>query len=60
MMCEHCKKRVEDAVKAQGVKCKIDLKDKTVTVKTKDESIADGIRAAIEAAGYSVTDVVTK
>jgi len=60
MMCEHCKARVESVVKEQGAKGKVDLKQKTVTVRAKDVSIADGIRTAIEAAGYAVTDVTVK
>ncbi len=52
MKCEHCKARVEQALKAIGVDAEIDLKKKTATgpVGT-DEAAA---KQAIVEAGYEV------
>ena len=54
MMCEHCKKRVMEAVKSvSGVTAvEVDLKKKTVKV-TGDADIS-AVKAAIENAGYKV------
>ena len=52
MMCEHCKARVEQALKAIGVDAKVDLKKKTVTCPVgTDEAAA---KKAIVDAGYEV------
>ncbi|MBQ9485687.1 MAG: cadmium-translocating P-type ATPase [Clostridia bacterium] len=56
MMCEHCKKRVTEAIESvNGVKkVKIDLKKKIATVKG-DADIA-AVKAAVVAAGYQVVE----
>ena len=52
MMCEHCKARVENALKAIGVDAKVDLKKKTATCPVgTDETAA---KKAIVDAGYEV------
>ncbi len=52
MMCEHCKARVEQALKAVGIDAIVDLKKKTVTCPvTTDKAVA---KKAITEAGYEV------
>ena len=51
MMCAHCQKRVEDALKAIGATVTVDLKAGTATV---DGVSKDAATAAVEAAGYTV------
>ena len=52
MMCDHCKARVEGALKGIGVEASVDLKKKTVTCPIgTDEKAA---RKAINDAGYEV------
>ena len=57
MSCDHCRMRVEKAVKAlQGVSsAEVNLEKKTVTVQYNDsETGLSQINAAIKAEGYSV------
>ena len=56
MMCEHCKKRVTETVlKVSGVTgAQVDLKKKTV--KIQGEPDINAVKAAITAAGYTVTE----
>ena len=59
MMCEHCAAHVEDAVKKiDGVKAvKVDLKNKTATVKAANEISRDAFENAIANAGYKLVEV---
>lgn len=56
MMCEHCKKRVTDAIEAlEGVKrVKVDLKKKTATIK--GDVDLEKVKAAVKEAGYEVIE----
>lgn len=54
MMCEHCKKRVTEAVQSvQGVKG-VDINLKKKTVKIQGEPDVNAVKAAITEAGYEV------
>lgn len=56
MMCEHCKKHVEDALKALGLEVEVSLADKKAIIK--NTSIDnDTITKAIEDAGYEVKEI---
>lgn len=56
MMCEHCKKHVEDALSALGLDFEVSLENKNAIIK--DTSTADEIiTKAIEDAGYDVTGI---
>lgn len=59
MMCEHCAAHVEEAVKKiAGVKAaKVDLKDKSVTVKADREIESAEFEAAISGTGYKFVGV---
>lgn len=54
MMCAHCKKRVEDALKAVDgvVSAEADLDKKTVNVETNGSVSEDVLKAAVKEAGY--------
>ncbi|MBO4775088.1 MAG: HAD-IC family P-type ATPase [Lachnospiraceae bacterium] len=56
MMCEHCKKRVEDTLKAIDgvVSANADLEAKKVSVETSGEVDIDTLKAAVKGAGYEV------
>lgn len=56
MMCPHCQKRVEDAILATGATVTVDLEAATATVIGQVDP--ETVKAAVEAAGYTVTDVV--
>ena len=58
MMCEHCKKHVEEALNAmEGVKAAVNLETKSAEV-TMDKEIPDAAFAeVIEKAGYQLTGV---
>lgn len=59
MMCEHCKKHVEDALNAmEGVEASVDLADKSATVTTEREMSDDEFESVIKNAGYTLTEVV--
>ncbi|MBQ9964503.1 MAG: heavy metal translocating P-type ATPase [Clostridia bacterium] len=59
MMCQHCRKRVEDVLNAvPGVQATVDLDQKQATVVT-DTVSADELTAVITQAGYTVTAVET-
>ncbi len=52
MTCNHCKMRIEKALKEAGFKkIKVDLDTKTVEVSAKKKSLEDA-KLAVEAAGY--------
>lgn len=56
MMCEHCKKHVEDALKALGLEVEVSLADKKAIIK--NTSIDnDTVIKAIEDAGYEVKEI---
>ncbi|HBN82884.1 MAG TPA: heavy metal transport/detoxification protein [Clostridiales bacterium] len=59
MTCDHCVKRVENALKElDGVKnVKVNLKKKTADMELEVDLSSDKIKAAVEDAGYEVTDV---
>ena len=56
MMCAHCKKRVEDALKAVSgvVSAEADLEKKNVNVETDGSVSEDVLKAAVKEAGYEV------
>jgi Cu2+-exporting ATPase len=56
MMCAHCKKRVEDALKAVSgvVSAEADLEKKNVSVETDGSVSEDVLKAAVKEAGYEV------
>ncbi len=57
MMCQHCRKRVEDVLNAvSGVSATVDLEKKQATVVTATASKEELI-AVIEQAGYTVTNI---
>ncbi len=61
MHCEHCKNRVEETVNdIQGVAGRVDLKKGMLTVSYAEDVSDDDIRARIERAGYSVTEIKEK
>lgn len=61
MTCEHCKARVEKALNGiAGVEAKVDLKQKTATVKLSNETEDSELRAVIEDAGYEVVSITEK
>ena len=59
MMCEHCAAHVKEALeKIEGVTgAKVDLKEKTATVKVKEGLEESVYRQAIEDAGYKLVEV---
>lgn len=59
MSCQHCVKRVENALKElEGVKTvKVDLKKKTADMELLAELSFEKIKTAIEDVGYEVTDI---
>ena len=54
MSCEHCKKRVEDALsQLEGVKsAKVNLKEKEAVVSLKNDVSDDVLKAKVKEAGY--------
>lgn len=60
MTCEHCKDRVERSIdEIDGAAGKVNLKKKEALVLMEREVSDEEIRAAIEMAGYKVTDIRT-
>ena len=58
MMCEHCKKHVEDALNGMaGVTAVVDLADKSATVAMEQDITDDTFAAVIKDAGYELTGV---
>lgn len=59
MTCDHCVRRVENALKElEGVnKVKVNLKKKTAEMLLEADLSSDKIKAAVEDAGYEVTDI---
>ena len=57
MHCEHCKRRVEEAVNdINGIAGRVDLKKGELTVSYAEDVADEIIKAKIERAGYTVTD----
>ena len=57
MMCQHCRKRVEDALKELGADVEVSLEEGKAFIK--DTTIADDVlKKAVEDAGYEVTGIV--
>ena len=57
MHCEHCKRRVEEAVNdIKGVAGRVDLKKGELTVSYAEDAPDEIIKAKIEKKGYTVTD----
>lgn len=57
MSCAHCVSSIENALKAQNVKAKVDLGKKTVEVEYDESIIAlEKIRETIEDLGYDMKD----
>ena len=57
MHCEHCKRRVEEAVNdIKGIAGRVDLKKGELTVSYAEDIDDEIIKAKIERAGYTVTD----
>ena len=57
MHCEHCKRRVEEAVNdIKGVAGRVDLKKGELTVSYAKDTPDEIIKAKLERAGYTVTD----
>lgn len=56
MMCDHCKKRVNEAFKSIGVTADVDVKKKRATFGEANASDEE-IKSAIEAAGYTVKKI---
>ena len=55
MKCAHCANRIEEALKAKKVKCKIDLNTKDVDLYFKDGTITiEEIKQIITDLGYEV------
>ena len=56
MMCAHCKKRVEDTLKAVNgvISAEADLDKKCVSVETDGSVSEDALKAAVKEAGYEV------
>lgn len=58
MMCEHCKKRVEDLLNAnENVEAKVDLANKKAIVEMDENTSIDILVAQIESNGYKVVEV---
>lgn len=58
MMCENCRNRVEWAINdIEGAAARVDLKRKEAVVSMDREIADDALRAAVEKAGYTVTDI---
>ncbi len=62
MSCEHCAKRVENAISAvEGVEgCEVKLKKKVAVVKSSQPVSAEELTKAVTDAGYTVKSVETK
>ena len=57
MACGHCSARVKAALEALGAKAEVDLKSKTAVLEAKENISDDAIKAAVEKAGYKVTQI---
>lgn len=59
MSCQHCAKRVEDALKSANnvISAEVNLKKKIAVVKYSEEVLDSQIKELIEAAGYNVTAI---
>lgn len=59
MSCEHCAARVEKALKElEGVKkVKVNLKKKNAELQSDTDLSSEKVKAAVEDAGYQVTDI---
>lgn len=56
MSCEHCVRSIEGALGKLGVKAKVDLTSKTVTVETTENVSIHTVRNVIEDLGFTVLD----
>ncbi len=57
MACGHCSARVKAALEALGAKAEVDLKSKIVTAEFQNDIADDKIKAAVEKAGYQVSQI---
>ena len=57
MACGHCSARVKAALEALGAKAEVDLKSKIATVEAQNDIADDKIKAAVEKAGYQVSQI---
>ena len=60
MMCPHCEARVRSAIEAicgEG-SAEVSHKDGTAIVEIADGAVTDSVKAAVETAGYPVTEIV--
>ena len=58
MMCDHCKNKVESALNSiSGVDAKVDLKNKSATIKLKSDVSDEKLKAVVTAAGYEVEEI---
>ncbi|MGN0022555.1 MAG: heavy metal translocating P-type ATPase [Elusimicrobiaceae bacterium] len=57
MACGYCSARVKTALEALGAKAEVDLKSKIATVEAQNDIADDKIKAAVENAGYKVTQI---
>lgn len=61
MSCEHCKKRVEDALNSiDGVKARVDLKRGAAVVKLNGNIDDEVLKDAVSRAGYKVLSIDIK
>ena len=61
MRCEHCKRRVEEAVNdIKGVAGRVDLKKGELTVSYAEDVDDEIIKAMIERTGYTVTSLINQ
>lgn len=61
MHCEHCKRRVEEAVNdIKGVAGRVDLKKGELTVSYAEDVDDEIIKAKIERTGYTVTRLINQ
>jgi copper chaperone CopZ len=60
MHCEHCKRRVTEAIEGiNGVRANVDLKKSTVQVSSKSNISDETLIDAVTNAGYTVTGIET-
>lgn len=61
MSCEHCQKRVEQALNAvDGVEAKVELKRNRAVVNLKQDVNDEKLKAVVEEAGYQVVSITEK
>lgn len=59
MMCEHCKKHMEDALNAmEGAEASVDLAEKSAVVITERKITDEEFERVVREAGYTLTEVV--